>query len=61
MAILWIPLRAMGTVRVVAQWQKLDSVTVDQDASGGEKISVVMSPAPNGGDDDPDVDSGGDV
>jgi hypothetical protein len=56
----WIPLRATGTVRTVAQWQKLDSVTVSQDASG-EKISVVMSPAPNGGDDDPDLDSGSDL
>ena len=50
----WIPLRAERTVRKVAQWQKLDSVTVTQSAEG-EKITVVMSPAPNAGQ-DPDAD-----
>lgn len=45
-----IPLRAVGTLRRVTQIQKLDSMTVTQDASG-EKISVVMSPAPLSGDD----------
>lgn len=50
----WIPLRATKTNRVVAQWQKLDSVTVTENSTG-EKIQVVMSPAPNGGDDDPDA------
>lgn len=50
----WIPLRARGTVRDVAQWQKLDLVTVEQDASG-EKISVTTSPAPNRGV-DPDAE-----
>jgi hypothetical protein len=44
----WIPLRAENTVRRVAQWQKLDSMTVEQDGNG-ERIAVVMSPAPNGG------------
>jgi hypothetical protein len=50
----WIPLRATQTNRTVAQWQKLDSVTVIEDGTG-EKVQVVMSPAPNGGDDDPDA------
>ena len=50
----WIPLRASGTPRVVTQWQKLDSVTVDVDETG-EKVQVVLSPAPNGGA-DPDAD-----
>jgi len=52
----WIPLRAQGTCRDVAQWQKLDSVTVTE-ADGVEKVQVVMSPAPNGGNDDPDADA----
>lgn len=50
----WIPLRARGTVRDVAQWQKLDLVTVTQDNSG-EQIAVTLSPAPGGGE-DPDFD-----
>lgn len=50
----WIPLRSTGGVREVSQWQKLDSISVDQDGSG-ERISVVLSPAPNGGE-DPDAD-----
>lgn len=44
----WIPLRSMGTCREVAQWQKLDSVTVTV-ADSGEQVQVVMSPAPNAG------------
>jgi hypothetical protein len=51
----WIPLRAEGTVREIAQWQKLDAVTVTQDAAGGEKVTVTMSPAPNRGQ-DPDAE-----
>lgn len=43
-----IPLRATGTCRNVAQWQKLDSVTVEYD-SRGERVKVVMSPAPDDG------------
>jgi hypothetical protein len=40
----------------VRQWQKLDSVSVTASPDeGSEHISVVMSPAPNGGDDDPDA------
>lgn len=50
----WAPLRATGGLIQASQWQKLDSMTVRQDASG-EKISVVFSPAPNGGT-DPDAD-----
>lgn len=46
----WIPLRSVGTLRSVAQWQKLDSVTVTFGPSG-EKIQVVLSPAPHGGQD----------
>jgi hypothetical protein len=49
----WVPLRSVATLREVAQWQKLDSVTVNESGST-ETIQVVMSPAPNGGDDDPD-------
>lgn len=51
----WIPLRSQGTCRDVAQWQKLDLVSVTE-GSGGERISVTMSPAPNGGA-DPDADT----
>jgi hypothetical protein len=51
----WIPLRATETIREVSQWQKLDSMDVEQNASG-EKITVVMSPAPNAGQ-DPDADA----
>jgi len=50
----WIPLRASGTCRLVTQWQKLDSVSVEVDENG-EKVSVVLSPAPNSGQ-DPDAD-----
>lgn len=50
----WIPLRASGTCRVVTQWQKLDSVTIDV-SDTGEKVQVVLSPAPNNGQ-DPDAD-----
>jgi len=49
----WIPLRSMGTCREVAQWQKLDSVTVAY-GEHGEQVQVVMSPAPDGGR-DPDA------
>lgn len=54
-----IPLRVTGTCRSVSQWQKLDSVTVNVSTSG-EQVQVVMSPAPNGGN-DPDADTGGDA
>lgn len=50
----WLPLRSVNTPRKVAQWQKLDSVSVEVDDSG-EKVHVVLSPAPNGGN-DPDSD-----
>jgi hypothetical protein len=46
----WIPLRSTGTCREVAQWQKLDSVTVTV-GENGEQVQVVMSPAPNAGED----------
>lgn len=49
----WIPVRATGTVREVTQWQKLDSVTVGVGPTG-ESVRVVMSPAPNAGQ-DPDA------
>ena len=52
----WVPLRSSGGVRELAQWQKLDKVTVSQSASEGERVSVVFSPAPNAGA-DPDADS----
>jgi hypothetical protein len=55
----WHPLRAQGTVIEISQWQKLDSVTVTQDASG-EKVAVVFSPAPNRGE-DPDADGVGEA
>lgn len=50
----WLPLRVDDGIVDVAQWQKLDSVTVTQDDKG-EKISVVLSAAPNNGQ-DPDAD-----
>lgn len=50
----WLPLRSVATPRAVTQWQKLDSVSVDVDDKG-ESVHVVMSPAPNGGQ-DPDAD-----
>jgi hypothetical protein len=51
----WLPLRSVNTPRKVLQWQKLDSVGVEVD-SKGEKVHVVLSPAPNGGN-DPDSDA----
>jgi hypothetical protein len=51
----WVPVRATGTIRDVAQWQKLDVMEVTQD-KGGEKITVTMSPAPNAGA-DPDAEN----
>jgi hypothetical protein len=51
----WIPLRAEATVRELAEWQKLDSMEVNE-TEAGETISVVMSPAPYGGG-DPDADA----
>lgn len=52
----WIPLRAVGTLRKVTQMQKLDSVQVNQDAAGGERVTIIMSPAPVEGT-DPDLDA----
>lgn len=52
----WVPLRASGGIRDLAQWQKLDRVTVKQSANEGEKVTVVFSPAPNEGA-DPDADA----
>lgn len=49
----WMPVRARSRVREIAQWQKLDRVTCTQTADG-EEITVIMAPAPNGGD-DPDA------
>lgn len=51
----WIPVRVNSRIRDISQWQKLDNVTVSQDAKG-EKVSVTMSPAPNGGQ-DPDAET----
>jgi hypothetical protein len=51
----WVPVRVNSRIRDVSQWQKLDNVTVNQ-GPGGEQITVVMSPAPNGGQ-DPDVEA----
>jgi hypothetical protein len=50
----WVPLRSVNTPRQVTQWQKLDSIGVEVDDKG-EKVHVVLSPAPNGGN-DPDSD-----
>jgi hypothetical protein len=50
----WIPLRATLTCRKLSQWQKLDSVDVEE-VGGQEFVRVTMSPAPHGGDDDPDL------
>lgn len=50
----WIPLRSSATCRQMTQWQKLDNVTVTQDASG-EKVQITMSPAPDHGQDPVDV------
>lgn len=51
----WIPLRADTTVRKVTQMQKLDSITVNVDEQG-ERVNIVMSPAPLGYD-DPDANN----
>jgi len=51
----WIPLASSGTLRTVSQWQKLDSVGVVFE-NGVEQVQVVMSPAPNQGQ-DPDSDA----
>lgn len=53
----WIPLHAYHLCRDLSQWQKLDSVSVTQTAEQGEQVAVVMSPAPNAGQ-DPDADQG---
>ncbi len=50
----WIPLRATLTCRKLAQWQKLDSIEVEE-TEGTEAVRVTMSPAPHGGNDDPDL------
>lgn len=50
----WLPLRSTRTPREVMQWQKLDSVSVEVE-KGDEKVKVVFSPAPNGGN-DPDAE-----
>lgn len=50
----WIPLRTTGPTWNLAQWQKLDLVTVEQ-AANGEQVKVTMSPAPNQGE-DPDAE-----
>jgi len=52
----WIPLRARSTCRELAQWQKLDEVTVEEVAGSSESVRVTMSPAPNAGD-DPDAEA----
>ena len=56
----WVPLRAQGTLRQIAQWQKLDVLNVTETASDAEKVSVTFSPAPNGGQ-DPDAEGGTEV
>lgn len=57
----WIPLRAKGVIREASQWQKLDSMSCSQDAKG-ERVTVVLSPAPNAGaDPDADLDPEGGV
>ena len=43
-----------GTCREVAQWQKLDSVTVTEDDSGGGEDQRGDVPGPEHGGDDPD-------
>jgi hypothetical protein len=53
----WIPLRATLTCRQFAQWQKLDEVMVEE-VGGQEAIRIILSPAPHGGDDDPDLSGG---
>lgn len=50
----WIPLRATLTCRKLSQWQKLDSLDVEE-VGGQEFVRVTMSPAPHGGNDDPDL------
>lgn len=56
----WLPLRATLTCRKFSQWQKLDSVTVEETA-GTETVQVTMSPAPHGGNDDPDLSGDAEV
>lgn len=41
----WIPLSATLPGRTVSQMQKLDSMTVEETATGGEEIKVTLSPA----------------
>jgi hypothetical protein len=41
----WIPLQATLPGRTVSQMQKLDSMTVEETAEGGEDIKVTLSPA----------------
>lgn len=42
-----IPLTAKLPGRTVTQMQKLDSMSVEESAEGGEQIKVVLSPAPS--------------
>lgn len=42
---IWIPLSATLPGRTVSQMQKLDSMSVEETAEGGEVIKVVLSPA----------------
>lgn len=44
----YIPLTAKLPGRTVSQMQKLDSMTVEEAAAGGEQVKVVLSPAPSG-------------
>jgi hypothetical protein len=41
----WIPLTAKMPGRTLSQMQKLDSMTVEETAKGGEIVSVTLSPA----------------
>lgn len=50
----WIPLRAVGTLRQVTQYQKLDALQVTE-TGGKETVQVTLSPAPRSKDEDEDA------
>jgi len=46
----WVPVRSVGTLREIAQMQKLDVVRMTEE-KGQETITITLSPAPNPRDD----------
>lgn len=43
----WMPIESTSTPRKIQQWQRIDKVTVNVSAGGGESISLILSQAPS--------------